>query len=194
MPIIRINNYIGTRDQDYSSESEYSLSPIRIPYRNRRDFLVPSSHTENNLESPYSTRSESSYSPISSNNESNEFRINIREEDLESSFQNEENNCLICTDNFRDVCKLRCGHLICLSCLMKWFRRSKTCPFCREEINNINFNYLYNPNQIIDNYLEENNIQEETNFSAFCRASEKMICYSSILYWVFIIVSNNVNF
>ena len=191
MPIIRINNYIGASEYN-SSDSEYSLSPIRIPYRNRTDLIFQTNYQD--LESP-SNYSSSPCSSISHNFENEEVSINIRQQDIENSLQNSEDICLICTDNFRDVCKLRCGHKICLNCLIKWFRQSRTCPFCREEINNINFNYLYPQNYPIDRYLDEEqmlNTNIENNQSLdFCRATERIVCYGSLLYWVFYIVSNH---
>ena len=190
MPIIRINNYIGTRDYNPSSDSEYSLSPIRVPYRYRRDLTIQTNYHD--LESP-SNNSSLSNTPISSNSENDEVSINIRQEDIESNFKNSEEICLICTDNFRDVCKLRCGHMICLSCLIKWFRHSKTCPFCREEINNINLNYLYPQIRTIDRYSDEDLMLDRNTLDNpswdCCRVLERIICYGSIIYWFFYIVN-----
>ena len=182
---IRLNNF-NIREQENSSDSNFSISPSREQNINTRNFNLQSIITGNNSET--SSVSEISYSSVSSN-ENDEISINISE-DITNNLLNSENICLICANEYKDVCKLRCGHKICLSCLINWFRQSNTCPFCREKINNINFNYLYPRNESIERDI---NYQSNTNNSQcnLFRMIERSICCSSVIYWSFIILSHS---
>ena len=191
MPIIRINNYI---DESVSSESEYSLSPIRYPYQ--REIQLNNRNISENLTYSPSSNSGSSYTSTSSNElDENELSIQVNENDIENNLSEIVNNndyetCLICTENFKDICLLRCGHVICLNCLIKWFRTSRTCPFCREEINNLNMNHFYNRvNSGIRNNYDTDDEEVEKCFT--CRTFERAICYSSLIYFTYSLLQTN---
>ena len=59
------------------------------------------------------------------------------ESDHDDSEENEYKTCMICYDEMKDVCLLRCNHIICLNCLVEWFKKKKNCPFCRIDISDI---------------------------------------------------------
>ena len=45
----------------------------------------------------------------------------------------EENDCIICLDNYSDNHKcseLHCGHKFHKTCILKWMNERKTCPLC----------------------------------------------------------------
>ena len=195
MPIIRINNYIdeditsssSTSSTSSYSESEYSLSPIRYP-REREIYINNNDITGNRNYSP----SNSSYESHNVDN-LDENHLNIEVNDIENNLGNNDyETCLICTENFKDICFLRCGHVICLNCLITWFKTSKTCPFCREEINNLNIDHLYRERNRVRNIIRDDN-EEEQEHCLTCRTLERIICYGSIFYWAYtILVSNNI--
>lgn len=47
-------------------------------------------------------------------------------------------HCPICmnTQNCANVsmCRLKCGHVSCMKCIMKWLKRSNTCAVCRTPV------------------------------------------------------------
>lgn len=175
MSIIRINTLNESSDEEISSLSEYSLSPIRVPNINRRQIISESNLSYRNNNSLYCP-----FIINNNNSEEDEFGINL---DLESNFTKTNDICLICADNFIDICKLRCGHYICLKCLIKWLSQSNTCPFCREEINNVNLDYLNAPNS--DSNTSSSNEVEHDVFS-LCRVFERVVCYTSLFYCIYV--------
>lgn len=45
--------------------------------------------------------------------------------------------CVVCSEAFRGnsdemVCAVQCGHVFHVDCLLEWFRRRTTCPYCQE--------------------------------------------------------------
>ena len=66
-------------------------------------------------------------------------------EDIENHF-----TCTICQDFLvRTQALVPCGHMFCKGCLGEWFKRTKTCPMCRQKCSQ------HNPMRNIDCYLEE---------------------------------------
>ena len=90
--------------------------------------------------------------------------------------ENEEYKiCSICKEDMKDICLLRCNHVLCLNCIIKWMKENKSCPFCRLDLSDIELE----PNQ-----------SSQTSNNTRCDKMEKVICYSSILSWVFYILIN----
>ncbi|CAI6374649.1 unnamed protein product [Macrosiphum euphorbiae] len=44
------------------------------------------------------------------------------------------NNCPICHDVYATPVLLKCQHIFCEACVVKWFDREQTCPLCREKL------------------------------------------------------------
>ena len=44
------------------------------------------------------------------------------------------NNCIICMDTVKNPVLLDCTHLYCGSCIFKWVKDNKNCPYCRTPI------------------------------------------------------------
>jgi rubrerythrin len=44
------------------------------------------------------------------------------------------NNCIICMDTVKNPVMLDCTHLYCGSCIFKWVKDNKNCPYCRTPI------------------------------------------------------------
>lgn len=44
------------------------------------------------------------------------------------------NNQCFCFENNNDLRKLNCGHTFHFDCVKKWLVKSKSCPFCRDEL------------------------------------------------------------
>lgn len=170
MPIIRINNYMESKSD--SSDSDSSNSKL--------SYSDSSSNNDINFSDHY----------IPNNINFSENEIDIENSLVNRNIINESNyeTCIICNDNFKDIVILRCGHIICLKCLISWFRTSKTCPFCREKINNINFNYLNIEDT--NNYLDNDN-QSQNDDCLTIRTFEKTICYFSLLYFTYLLLLSN---
>jgi hypothetical protein len=61
--------------------------------------------------------------------------------------ENEE-ECIICTENLINARKLGCNHYFHLICLSKWIEKgNKNCPICRKEIDFQNNNLSMNQGQ-----------------------------------------------
>jgi len=55
-----------------------------------------------------------------------------------SEWKDIETNCAICLEDYGNkdlVAKLNCGHYFHQECLQLWFRKSETCPYCEQSIN-----------------------------------------------------------
>lgn len=76
--------------------------------------------------------------------------------------------CNICNEDIKDLCALRCGHVICLQCFMNWFKSNKSCPFCRTRINiEIFLSEDYVTNERLSNqvrYLHEENTRLQSDY------------------------------
>jgi hypothetical protein len=48
-----------------------------------------------------------------------------------NNIQAEVIQCCICMNNDSN-CKTECNHSFCKVCIMKWYKKSKTCPVCRQ--------------------------------------------------------------
>lgn len=47
-------------------------------------------------------------------------------------------NCSICMDLITNPIMIECTHIFCGGCLLKWLKNNKNCPYCRNNINNMN--------------------------------------------------------
>lgn len=84
--------------------------------------------------------------------------------------------CAICQDEIKDICLLRCNHVLCLNCIVKWMKENKSCPFCRLDLSDIEFEQETN----------NNNTNDFTN----CNKVEKVLCYTSLVSWFLFFVYN----
>ena len=62
-----------------------------------------------------------------------ERRQKYKESACESYMKNENNECMICCENIENIAIMKCGHVFCLSCIVKHGRENNNCPCCREE-------------------------------------------------------------
>lgn len=49
---------------------------------------------------------------------------------VEQQLEN-ENNCPICQDSFKNAIVLPCNHIFCEECVVIWLEKENTCPICR---------------------------------------------------------------
>lgn len=47
-------------------------------------------------------------------------------------------NCSICMDLITNPIMIECTHIFCGGCLLKWLKNNRNCPYCRNNINNMN--------------------------------------------------------
>lgn len=45
--------------------------------------------------------------------------------------------CVVCSEAFRSnsdgmICAVQCGHVFHVDCLLEWFKRQASCPYCQE--------------------------------------------------------------
>jgi len=99
--------------------------------------------------------------------EQDELMSKIEEDEKKQKEENEilmkeiENMCPICLDQITDVgiCPIDTRHRFCNECLQQWYRQSRTCPLCREQVPACS---LSQPRRRLPNYEREifNNRQE----------------------------------
>ena len=84
--------------------------------------------------------------------ESNYQNINSEDynSDSEDSSKNEYKTCSICYDTMYDICVLRCNHVLCLTCFLKWTKENKSCPFCRNQMDDLDY-----PEEIVNEMVKE---------------------------------------
>ncbi|SMQ52759.1 unnamed protein product [Zymoseptoria tritici ST99CH_3D7] len=64
-----------------------------------------------------------------------EVTIDIPQTGAESKwFQRVRERCGICLERIGYPWAAKCGHVVCGTCMLKWFVENGTCPFCREEL------------------------------------------------------------
>ena len=92
----------------------------------------------------------SNYSPVYIRRAGERKEITVT--DIESNMS--DLICNICDEDIKDLCALRCGHIICLQCFLNWFKNNKSCPFCRTGINiEIYLNEEYVSNERLSNQV-----------------------------------------
>ena len=47
-------------------------------------------------------------------------------------------SCSICMDLITNPIMIECTHIFCGGCLLKWLKNNRNCPYCRNNINNMN--------------------------------------------------------
>lgn len=47
-------------------------------------------------------------------------------------------NCSICMELITNPIMIECTHIFCGGCLLKWLKNNRNCPYCRNNINNMN--------------------------------------------------------
>lgn len=77
-------------------------------------------------------------------------------------------SCSICMDLITNPIMIECTHIFCGGCLLKWLKNNRNCPYCRNNINNMNKLIA-----IVDNNykeVEKENIysKEETLIKIIC--------------------------
>lgn len=136
--------------------------------------------------------SDSEFSFRSEDNSTDNSQYN--QNDIESNFLESSKICIICNDEIKDLCILRCKHSFCLQCFMNWFKNNKTCPFCRK---NINIDIFASDNDQLNRELlefvdilqtENNRLGEINSINSTYRYlnSCKVITYSSLFSGLFI--------
>ena len=83
-------------------------------------------NVENNIGNTYEELSQ-----LDNNNQTD--GCNILENSEKVNIENEE-DCVICYDKFKEMNKLKCGHLFCYECLDEWLKDNKKCPICLMEL------------------------------------------------------------
>ena len=60
---------------------------------------------------------------------------NVLEENILKEIKIDSESCPICFEDLENPCKTDCNHIICKTCIEKWFKTKKdTCPLCRNII------------------------------------------------------------
>lgn len=67
-------------------------------------------------------------------------------------------SCSICMDLITNPIMIECTHIFCGGCLLKWLKNNRNCPYCRNNINNMNKLIA-----IVDNNYKE--VEKENIFS-----------------------------
>ncbi|KAK9508244.1 hypothetical protein O3M35_007944 [Rhynocoris fuscipes] len=81
----------------------------------------------------------------------------------EQELTRSDNVCIICREEMLRTCKiLPCNHIFHTVCLRSWFQRQQSCPICRLNILNVNYDNLNSTNDIQQQNETLNNIQETT--------------------------------
>ena len=66
------------------------------------------------------------------NNNNNCIKIKENNE-LDTKKLNENNICILCLNEFKDVCCTPCGHLFCWSCIHIFLNEQNFCPKCKQK-------------------------------------------------------------
>ena len=89
---------------------------------------------------------------INSMDISNEIKL-IKLKNIDNDIQQQQNkinnlkerisyistkNCSICMELITNPIMIECTHIFCGGCLLKWLKNNRNCPYCRNNINNMN--------------------------------------------------------